>query len=558
MSWNCQGIRSKHKELELYLKENNLDIVALNETFLTEKVDFKIQGYDTIKNDRSTATRGGVAFLVKHGLVINKEYRNIDFNIITDNEALVIDLCNNQNLILATIYSPNRNRSFRLFETINNLSDNVMFVDDFNLKLEAFGCAKKNSSGPMLKNIQSHLNLTYLTMMNTSHLDRAKGSTDTLDMAFISPNLTKHDIQFLIGDDLGSDHLPIEISIDAQPHRNTHTNPIRYKFDQTDREVFESTLEAALSLGDIPELKSTQDIDKYADFIVTAISTAVVKAIPTSKSGRPESQPVSDETLALIKEKRRLRRQYSQAHDPLVKTRINQLQKEIKGNLRIESQASWEKFCNDISLEANHTESWRKIKNFLKPKGQRDYPALRLDGKTAKTNADKAQLFAESVERHFGIQSDNFDLKHFDEVNQFIEDNYVYFYPPEDPDDYRADMDDDHDLVADIDSDTLIHSDTRPRSYPTLKLGNKTAKTNPEKAKLLAESVERNFGIESHLFSKSQFDRINKFVEAHSDHFTPLDSLHDKITDTDDDSDLVADIDPDTLIRIVRTELKNG
>ena len=101
MFWNWQGIRSKHKELELYLKENNFDIVALNETFLTKKVHFKIQGSDTIKNDRSTVTRGGVAFLVKHGLVINKEYRNIDFNIITDNEALVIDidLCNNQNLI---------------------------------------------------------------------------------------------------------------------------------------------------------------------------------------------------------------------------------------------------------------------------------------------------------------------------------------------------------------------------------------------------------------------------------------------------------------------------
>ena len=90
MFWNCQGIRPKHKELELYLKENNFDIVALNETFLTKKVDFKIQGYDTIKSDRSTETRGGVAFLVKHGLVINKEYHNIDFNIIADNEALVI------------------------------------------------------------------------------------------------------------------------------------------------------------------------------------------------------------------------------------------------------------------------------------------------------------------------------------------------------------------------------------------------------------------------------------------------------------------------------------
>ena len=197
-----------------------------------------------------------------------------------------IDLCNNQNLILATIYCPNGNPNFRLFETINNLSDNAMFVGDFNSKLETFGCAKKNSSGPMLKNIQYHLHLTYLNNDEHTHLDRAKGSTDILDMAFIS-NLTKHDIQFLIGDNLGSDHLPIEISIDAQPHRNTHTNPIRYKFDQTDREVFESTLKVALSSGDIPELKFTQDIDKYANFIVTAVSTAVDKAIPTSKSRHP-------------------------------------------------------------------------------------------------------------------------------------------------------------------------------------------------------------------------------------------------------------------------------
>ena len=91
-----------------------------------------------------------------------------------------------------------------------------------------------------------------------------------------------------------------------------------------------------------------------------------------------------------------------------------------------------------------------------------------------------------------------------------------------------------------------------------LKLGNKTAETNPEKTQLFAESVERDSGIESHLFHKSHFDCINKFVEAHSYHFTPLDSLHDNLTDTDDDSDLVADVDPNTLIHIVQTELKNG
>ena len=336
--WNCQGIRPKRKELELYLKENVIDIIALNEMFLNKKLNFHISGYETIRNDCSTGQRGGVAFLVKQGLVINNEYRNNDFSIITENEpsAINLELSNNQNLTLATIYCPNGNPNLSLFQSINNLSTNVMFVGDFNSKLESFGCVQRNPSGPMLKNIQKQLNLICLNNDEHMHMDRAKGSTDILDMAFVSPNLAKHDIQFQIGDDLGSDHLPIEISIDTPPHRNTFTNHTKYKFDQTDREVFESTLEEVLGSADFSGHLSTSDLDKYADFIITAIHTAVDNAIPTSKSVRPESNPISNETFALIEEKRRLRRKYSQKKDPAVKTRINQLQKEVKEELKVE------------------------------------------------------------------------------------------------------------------------------------------------------------------------------------------------------------------------------
>ena len=145
---------------------------SLNETFLHKKITFKIQGYDTIRNDRSTGSRGGVAFLVKYGLVVNIEFRDADFSIITENEALAInlELSSNQNLTLATIYCPDGNPNFSLFQTINNLSDNVMFVGDFNSKLEAFGCASKNTSGPMLKTIQNKLNLIYINNDEHTHM----------------------------------------------------------------------------------------------------------------------------------------------------------------------------------------------------------------------------------------------------------------------------------------------------------------------------------------------------------------------------------------------------
>ena len=118
---------------------------------------------------------------------------------------------------------------------------------------------------------------------------------------------------------------------------------------------------------------------------------------------RSESNPISNETLALIKEKRFLRRQNSQNKNPVVKASINQLQKQVKEELRVEN----------ISLETDLSESWGKIKNFLEPKGQRDYPTLCHKDKVAETNVDKAQLFAESVERHFGIESEHFDSNHF-------------------------------------------------------------------------------------------------------------------------------------------------
>ena len=132
------------------------------------------------------------------------------------------------------------------------------------------------------------------------------------------------------------------------------------------------------------------------------------------------------------------------------------MQKQVIEEHSVEMQASWEKFCNFISLETDPSESWHKIKNFLKPEGQHDYATLHHDNKVAKTNADKMQLFAESVERHFRIESEHFDSNHFNEVNKFIEDNHRYVYPPEDPHDYRFDVGNEHELVEDVNPQSLI------------------------------------------------------------------------------------------------------
>ena len=54
------------------------------------------------------------------------------------------------------------------------------------------------------------------------------------------------------------------------------------------------------------------------------------------------------------------------------------------------------------------------------------------------------------------MESDHFDSNHFNEVNKFIKGNYQYFCPPEDPDDYQFDVGNEHELVVDVDAQTLI------------------------------------------------------------------------------------------------------
>ena len=70
------------------------------------------------------------------GIIVNQEWKNEHFNIITDNEALAIEieLQNGEKIILATIYCPNENPSLRLFRMINALSKQVTFLGYFNSK----------------------------------------------------------------------------------------------------------------------------------------------------------------------------------------------------------------------------------------------------------------------------------------------------------------------------------------------------------------------------------------------------------------------------------------
>ena len=104
---------------------------------------------------------------------------------------------------------------------INALSKQVIFLGDFNSNHKQFGCVKPNKSGQMLLNIAKYLKLFYVNKLGpNSHTreDPVHGTSDILDMAFITPGLSSRDISFTVADD----HIPFKFHLTSHSNRTHH------------------------------------------------------------------------------------------------------------------------------------------------------------------------------------------------------------------------------------------------------------------------------------------------------------------------------------------------
>ena len=221
-------------------------------------------------------------------------------------------------------------------------------------------------------NIAKDLKLFYVNQLEPNrHMreDPVHGKSDIFDIAFITPGLRSQDISFSIADDhMGSDHLPIQISLDKPLKRNTPLTEPRYRFDKTNDDLLRNTLKD--SLTNIDTNITTQDeLQELPVTLCDKLMKAVHIFTPKVYNPNDPKSPISQAILDLIKEKHRLRWLHNNTQDPNIKSTINKLQKEIRTKINQELTISWEKFCNSISLESDPKKSWRKITDFLKPKG---------------------------------------------------------------------------------------------------------------------------------------------------------------------------------------------
>ena len=139
---NIRSCRNKEVEVSLFLKENDIDILTLNETWLKNNFKLDILNYTIARRDRPSRQGGGVAILVRND--IKSDIIDTCSDINTDNEATTIRLKNTEDQItISTIYiPPTSSINTSLLENIKNSADNIIITGDLNAKHTDFNCTK--------------------------------------------------------------------------------------------------------------------------------------------------------------------------------------------------------------------------------------------------------------------------------------------------------------------------------------------------------------------------------------------------------------------------------
>ena len=102
---NVRSWKNKEVEISLFLKENVIDILSLNETWLKSNIKLDIPNYTIVRRNRLRRQGEGVAILVRNNIKFDITDTSSTLN--TDKEAITILLRNSQDSIrISTIYIP--------------------------------------------------------------------------------------------------------------------------------------------------------------------------------------------------------------------------------------------------------------------------------------------------------------------------------------------------------------------------------------------------------------------------------------------------------------------
>lgn len=294
LSWNAQSIANNTKtlELEMLLRDNNVHIACIQETYLKPDTKIYLDNYRIYRNDR-LIHGGGVAIVIRRD--IQHKLINMRDTKFIENISVAVNL-NHRDIIITSAYSPRHTAHF--VHDIGLLSydgKETIILGDLNAKHSAWNCPANNAAGTELQNFLDSSAYVLLAPDAPTHYPHSGATPSTIDLLLTNATCPIVNVSSM------SDHCPVLCQLAINVNKEIETS---FRYDYADWEKFRESIEECTFL---PTTDSGPAIDDSISKLSAIILDARDAAVPTA-SHRGRLNRIAPDTRNAIRYKNKLYR----------------------------------------------------------------------------------------------------------------------------------------------------------------------------------------------------------------------------------------------------------
>lgn len=380
-TWNANGLHQNLGELKTFLIQNDIDLIMINETRLTDKIKIKIKNYTILRKDRN-ANGGGVAIFIRNSIPFQKTKINDAVSI----ENISIQLQNKLNII-AVYNTPSNKFSSEDLEALFEVGNKVIVVGDLNARHTTWKNHISNTNGRTLYKFINENNIIVQHTEEPTH-HPLNGMTPTFIDLIVNKNSANITDPVSLPA-LPSDHNPVIFNILNQYKEKSKRYVTSYKL--TNWTDFRHSLNDKIKINN--KIQTAQEVDKEVELLTRAIIETKhlhsKRVLVNNNSYNPDS-----EIKQLIKDRNAMRKLFQKRNIKSLKSDINRLNKIIRNKIRSKVNEQWEKTLKE--LHPGDKAMWRIAKCFKK--APQSIPTLVKNNETFLTDKSKANLISKTLE----------------------------------------------------------------------------------------------------------------------------------------------------------------
>ncbi|KAG6459263.1 hypothetical protein O3G_MSEX011283 [Manduca sexta] len=401
--FNLNGIKGQRAELLQFVRDHNLDVLLLQETFLKPAHRSpNLAHFKLVRNDRTSGPLGGTLIYYKRSLHCipldpPDNLRNIEVSVcrlsMTGHPAITL---------ISAYLSPTKELHSNDIRTLLSMGESVLLAGDLNAKNTLWGCNLTNSRGAALESCLEDIDMCILAPSEPTHYPDQDDSyrPDILDIALVR-NVCLRVRSLQVVQELNSDHRPVLIELVPQTDPpgtgpNASNGPMTVK---TNWRLLGTKL-ADTSSPDLDAIPSnivsreetTGAIRSFTDHLQHALSESSER-VPAAVH---DHWRLPEDVREVVRRRNAALKACASRPVPERRRLARFLQREAKRRIQGAVDSGWERRLSEI--KPTHTAFWQLVRSFKRRDVVSMPPLDRPNQRPAFDDDEKAELLASSLE----------------------------------------------------------------------------------------------------------------------------------------------------------------